>query len=75
MAIKFTTTKPNGLKLIKDCLSNFKDIEVNYLSAGKYTFKAEAGNLKKADNKLREILQEIGKKAKKFDFTFSIKEK
>ena len=73
--IKFVTTKPNGLKLIKECLGKFKDIEVNYLSAGKYTFKAEADDLKKADNKLKEVLQEIEKKAKKLDFNFSIKEK
>jgi len=73
--IKFTTTKPNGLKLIKDCLGKFKDIEINYLSAGKYTLKAESDDLKKADNKLKEVIQEIEEKAKKLDFVFSIKEK
>ncbi len=73
--IKFITTKPYGLKLIKEYLGKFKDIEVNYLSAGRYTFKAEADDLKKADNKLKEILQEIEKKAKKAEISFSIKEK
>jgi len=73
--IKFTTTKPNGLKLIKEYLGKFKEIEVNYLSAGKYTLKTEGNDLKKADNKLKEVLQEIEKKAKKAEITFSIKEK
>ena len=56
-------------------LGNFKDIEVNYISAGKYTLKTEGNDLKKADNKLKEILQEIEKKAKKSDISFSLNEK
>jgi translation initiation factor 2 alpha subunit (eIF-2alpha) len=67
------TNKPNGI--IKEILGSIKDIQVKYISAGKYYLKIEAGDPKKADNKLREILEEIEKKAKKQGLEFSIKEK
>lgn len=70
-----TTTKPNGLKLIKDILGKIKGAEVKYLSAGKYTLKTESGDLKTADNKLKEIIKEIEKKAKKQGMEFSMKGK
>jgi len=69
------TLDPQGLKLIKDILGNIKEAEVKYISAGKYSIKTESDDLKKADNKLREILEEIEKKAKKYSMEFQIKEK
>ena len=70
-----TTKKPNGVKLIKSLLENLKEIEVKYISAGRYSLKAEAENIKIADNQLKEILKDLEKKAKKLGFEFSIKEK
>ena len=73
--INLTTKKPNGVKLIKSLLENLKEIEVKYISAGRYSLKAEAENIKIADNQLKEILKDLEKKAKKLGFEFSIKEK
>ena len=73
--ISLTTTKPNGLELIKKILGDIKDTEVKYISAGKYSFKKEASDLKKADNELKEIFKEIEKQSKKQGVEFAIKEK
>ncbi|MCK5149668.1 hypothetical protein KAJ87_01975 [Candidatus Pacearchaeota archaeon] len=73
--ISLTTTKPNGLKLIKDLLKDIKNIEIKYISAGKYSFKKEASDLKKADNELKEIFKEIEKQSKKQGVNFSVIEK
>lgn len=70
----FTTTKPNGLKTIKEILVT-KNAKIKYLAAGKYTIKTESTDLKKADKKLKEILNKIEKKAKKQGAEFQIKEK
>ncbi len=71
--ISLTTTKPDGLKLIKNLLRDIKDVEIKYLSAGKYTLKTESTNPKIADNKLKEIIIKIEKKAKQKGFEFGIK--
>ena len=39
--------------------------EIKYISAGKYSIKIEAQEIKTADNKLREIISEIEQTAKK----------
>ncbi|MBU0959001.1 MAG: hypothetical protein KKB31_03575 [Nanoarchaeota archaeon] len=70
-----TTEKSNGISLIKEILEKIKDADVRYISAGKYSIKTEASDLKKADNMLKETLQEVEKQAKKQGLTFSIKEK
>lgn len=70
-----TTTKPDGVKLIKDVLEKIKDIETKYLAAGKYTLKTEAKDPKTADTQLKATLSEIEKSAKKLGLEFSIKEK
>ena len=69
------TKNPNGLKLIKELLGNLKDAEIRYISAGKYSMKVQADDIKTADNKIKEILKNIEEKAKKLDFEFSVKEK
>jgi len=70
----FKTTQPNGLTSIKDILK-IKDAEIKYISAGKYSIKIEDDDMKKADNKLQEILKNIEQKAKKNKIEFSIKGK
>lgn len=69
------TTKPNGLSLIKDILSKQKDVEIKYISAGKYSIKAELADLKSSDNKIQEVFKDIEKQAKKQGLEFSEKNK
>ncbi len=73
--IFLTTKKPDGLKLIKDLLSDLKEIKIKYISAGNYTLETEADDLKAADNKLKEVIANIEEGAKKQGLEFSIKEK
>ena len=69
------TTQPKGITLIKNLLGKIKEAEIKYISAGKYSIKAESTDMKTTDNKLKEILSDIEKQAKKQDIEFSIKEK
>ncbi len=71
--IHLTTTKPNGITLIKKILSNFKDFEVKYLGAGKYFIESESEDIKSADKKIREKIDEAEKEAKKLGVEFSLK--
>lgn len=73
--IFLTTTKPNGLELIKKALEKIKNAEVKYISGGTYSLKKESNDIKKADNELKEIISEIEKFAKKNNMEFSVKEK
>jgi len=68
------TSKPNGIKLIKNILENISNAEIKYLSAGRYSIKKESENIKTSDDELKKILQEIKKKAKKSDMEFKIKD-
>src|SRR3989344_2810183 len=67
--ISLTTIRPNGLELIKNILTAKKirdeEINVSYLAAGRYIIKTESSDPKTADNKLKEIIAEIEKQAKK----------
>lgn len=62
--ISFHTFESDGLERIKKILEEIKDAEIKYVSAGKYSIKVEAEDLKKADNKLREIIERLNKKIK-----------
>ena len=73
--IFLTTNNPNGIELIKKILGNISDTEIKYISAGKYSLKKEAYDLKKADNELKNIFKEIEKESKKQGINFSIIEK
>ena len=73
--ILLNSSKSNGLELIKKILGEIKEIEISYISAGKYSLKAESTNPKDADNKLKEIISKIEKEAKKQDMNFGVKEK
>ncbi len=68
------SSDPNGLGLekIKNILGKINDVEVRYISAGRYSLKKEDSDLKQADQKLREILEAIEKAAKKSGMDFSI---
>ena len=70
-----TTTEPDGLQKIKEILKKTKDIDVKYISAGKYSIKTESENAKESDNKLKNFLLEIEKKSKQKNISFSTKEK
>ena len=69
------STNPNGLSLIKEILGNIKDAEIKYISAGKYTIRAESTDIKKTDQHIKRILEEISEKIKKLGMEFSVKEK
>ena len=70
--ISLKSQDPNGLEMIKNIFEKINDIEIKYLSAGKYSLKKEAEDAKEADQKLREILETIEKKAKSHGMDFSI---
>lgn len=67
--IKLVSNDPHGLKMIKEVFDG-EDAEIRYTSAGNYSIKVEENDLKKADQKIREIIERIEKKAKKNNFEF-----
>ncbi len=73
--INFRTNEPNGLEIIKTILGSIKGAEVKYISAGRYTLKKDSDNMKKADNELKEIIENIEKESKKYKVEFGFKEK
>jgi len=73
--INMKTDLPNGIHLIKKILGKINGAEIRYLAAGKYSIKTESDEIKKADNKLREIVVELEKIAKENKVELIIKEK
>ena len=73
--ISLKTTKPDGIKLIKEILGKINNAEIKYLSAGNYIIKTKSDNLKTADNNLKKILEEIEKKSKQKAVEFGVKKK
>jgi translation initiation factor 2 alpha subunit (eIF-2alpha) len=71
--IHLTTTKPDGITLIKKVLEIFKGITVKYLSAGRYSIELESEDVKTADKKIREMILIVEKEAKKLGIEFSVK--
>ena len=71
--IYLTTTKPDGITLIKKILSHFKEFELKYLGAGRYFIESESSDLKSADKKIREKIEEAEKEAKKLGVEISLK--
>ena len=63
--LQMHTKQPNGLNIIKNILQKIDKAEIKYLSAGKYSIKTESTDIKKADNLMKEIFEEIEKSAKK----------
>jgi len=62
----------DGLKKIKGVFEEMDGIEVRYISAGRYSLKREDEDAKEADQRIREILEIIEKRAKKNGLDFSI---
>ena len=60
-----STKDPEGIIKIKELLGKQTEVEIRYLSAGKYSAKANASNPKEADKKIQERLKTITEKAKK----------
>lgn len=73
--ILLTSNAEDGIIKIKKTLSGKGNAKIKYISGGKYSIQIEDTNLKKADNSLRQILQEIEKRAKQEGLQFAIKEK
>jgi len=73
--ISLTTTKPNGLELIKSIFKNMTNAKIKYISAGRYVLQTESTDIKTADKNLKEILKNIEKKAKEKDISFAVKER
>ena len=70
---QLSSSKPEGIILIKNILGEIKGVQIKYLAAGKYILSKESEDLKKADQKLKDILEEISEKAKKLGMEFKIK--
>lgn len=73
--ILLTCLKSDGLEVIKKILDlDDSALKVNYVSAGKYSLKYSCDDFKKGKQDMKEILDDIEKKAKKEGCEFSIKE-
>jgi len=70
--ITLTTVEPNGLDLIKKLLDKVKNVEIKYVSSGKYSLKKESEDIKKADQDLRTTLLGLEKEAKKMNMKLII---
>lgn len=73
--IVLTSNAEDGVNRIKNTFSEKGNSEIKYISAGRYSISIQDTDLKKADNNLRAILQEIEKRAKKEGVYFTIKDK
>jgi len=71
--IHLTTTRPNGITLIKNILQIFNGINVKYISAGRYSLELESEDIKVADKKIRDLMNIAEKEAKKTGVEFSVK--
>ena len=75
-----SSTSGNGMEKIKLLLREIeeknKEISIRYISAGKYSLKAEAEEeIKKLDQKVKTILSEIESKSKEQGLKFEFKDK
>jgi len=71
--ISLISNDEDGINRIKKVFSEKGKAEIKYLSGGRYSISIQDNDLKKADNALKIILQEIEKKAKKEGLQFAIK--
>lgn len=70
-----TSNESNGLESIKSLLGKIKNVEIRYLSPGKYSLKKETEDVKNADKELKENLSEIEKEAKSKKIEIEISKK
>lgn len=68
--IKLTSTDPEGLKIVKNLLLR-NDAKIKYLAAGNFSIQIEGTDIKKMNQNMKEIVEDIGKKAKKENIEFS----
>ena len=73
--IYLKTQEPKGIYIVKDILKSPADIEIKYLSAGKYSLKIETEDGKKGEQKVKMFLEELEKKVKESGAQFEVKEK
>ncbi len=71
--IHLTTTKPNGIILIKKILEIFNGITVKYISAGRYSLELESEDIKIADKKIRDMISTAEKDSKKAGIEFEVR--
>ncbi len=71
--IFLTSTKSDGIILIKKILGNFKEANIKYISAGKYNLEIESDDVKTADKNMKNIIDSIEKESKKLGVEFSVK--
>lgn len=72
--VLITSKGPEGINQIKALLGKIKEAKIIYVSAGKYSFQTEAADKKQADKIMKDILEEISKKAKKQEISITVKE-
>jgi translation initiation factor 2 alpha subunit (eIF-2alpha) len=73
--IYLKTQEPNGIHILKTILENPGEIEIKYLSAGRYSLKIETEDGKKGEQKVKMFLDEVEKKARETGAQFEVREK
>jgi translation initiation factor 2 alpha subunit (eIF-2alpha) len=73
--IYLKTQDPNGIYILKDILEKPEEIEIKYLSAGRYSLKIETEDGKKGEQKIKMFLEGVEKKARETGAQFEVKEK
>ncbi len=73
--IEVNTIDPEGLELIKDMFQASKNVEVRYISAGKYSLKMVSDDFKKANQEMKKYLEKIESSARERNLNITIKEK
>ncbi len=71
--IHIITTKPNGITLIKKILDFFKGVNIKYISAGRYSLELESEDLKTADKKIKDMIENAEKNSRKLGVELSVK--
>ena len=66
---------PNGIILIKEALKEFSELNIIYLTAGKFVLTVEAPDKKIASQKISDVLNKLEVTSKKNGLEFSYKEK
>jgi len=70
--LNMKTNDSEGIILIKEILQKINKAKIKYISAGKYSIEVEAESPKEADQKLKEVFEEIEKKSKNKFFDISL---
>ena len=73
--ISLRTIAPNGLEIIREILERVKNVDVRYISAGRYSLRAETKNIKDSGRMIKDAEEAIEKLAKASRVEFSILEK